>query len=84
MYDRNVRAAALELLDTGVSLNCASKQLGISRAALREWKVCVEPIGGRSVGAPRPGELDGSPLPLGRMPDHHHDGEQRYRRGEPL
>jgi hypothetical protein len=38
MYDRSTRERAIALLDTGVSLNAASKELGISRAALREWR----------------------------------------------
>lgn len=38
MYDRNARIRALELLGTGITLSEASRRLGISRAALREWR----------------------------------------------
>jgi hypothetical protein len=58
MYGPDVRMAALELLRTGISLNAASKQLGISRAALREWTVRVEPLGRQAGGLPRLDQLD--------------------------
>ena len=36
MYDRSTREWAMDLLATGISVNAASEQLGISRAALRK------------------------------------------------
>jgi len=38
MYDRQTRITALDLIESGVSLNSVSKRLGVSRAALREWR----------------------------------------------
>jgi hypothetical protein len=38
MYARAVRERALHLLEAGWSLNSVSKELGVSRAALREWR----------------------------------------------
>lgn len=38
MYDAKTRARALDLLGAGLSLNATSKELGISRAALRNWR----------------------------------------------
>ena len=38
MYPVELRRKALVLLETGSSLNAASKRLGVSRAALREWR----------------------------------------------
>jgi len=38
VYAQPVRAAAAALLAQGLSLNAVSKQLGVSRAALREWR----------------------------------------------
>jgi hypothetical protein len=38
MYDDEVRAAARAAMHSGDSLNSISKRLGISRAALREWR----------------------------------------------
>ncbi|MFE3205056.1 transcriptional regulator [Embleya sp. NPDC059237] len=43
MYDTTTRLAALRLLDGGRSLNSVSKETGISRAAMRSWRVRVEP-----------------------------------------
>jgi Homeodomain-like domain-containing protein len=37
MYDRRIRAQALKLIASGMSQNAASKQLGVSRAAIRDW-----------------------------------------------
>jgi len=37
MYDRRIRAQALELIASGMRQNAASKQLGVSRAAIRDW-----------------------------------------------
>jgi hypothetical protein len=44
MYNESTRERALALVATGISLNQASKQLGISRAAMRSWR------DGRSLG----------------------------------
>jgi hypothetical protein len=38
MYDEQTRAIALDAIRGGESLNSVSKRLGISRAALREWR----------------------------------------------
>lgn len=38
MYDERTRAIALAAIGAGESLNSISKRLGISRAALREWR----------------------------------------------
>ncbi|MGN6245283.1 MAG: helix-turn-helix domain-containing protein [Motilibacteraceae bacterium] len=38
MYDHETRSQAMKLLADGLSLNAASKRLGISRAALRDWR----------------------------------------------
>ncbi|WP_427894216.1 transcriptional regulator [Kribbella sp. GL6] len=38
MYDERTRAVALEAIGSGESLNSISKRLGISRAALRDWR----------------------------------------------
>ncbi|GAA1159742.1 hypothetical protein GCM10009630_67330 [Kribbella jejuensis] len=38
MYDERTRAVALAAIGSGESLNSISKRLGISRAALREWR----------------------------------------------
>ncbi|MGZ0146463.1 helix-turn-helix domain-containing protein [Kribbella sp. WER1] len=38
MYDERTRATALAAIESGESLNSVSKRLGISRAALREWR----------------------------------------------
>jgi hypothetical protein len=38
MYSQEIRAKARELLHTGQSLNSISKQLGVSRSTLRDWR----------------------------------------------
>ena len=38
VYPTAVRVKALRLIEEGQSLNAVSKQLGVSRAALREWR----------------------------------------------
>jgi hypothetical protein len=43
MYDLRVRTRALDLVASGKSQNSVSKQLGISRAAIRDWLRCPEP-----------------------------------------
>lgn len=45
MYDLDVRRNAMSLLSDGHSLNAVSRSTGISRAALREWRVNgIEPV----------------------------------------
>ncbi|MEU8775376.1 transcriptional regulator [Streptomyces sp. NPDC048606] len=44
MYDMATRVRVLELLDGGRSMNSVSKETGISRAAIRAWRVRVEPL----------------------------------------
>ncbi|MFE9018174.1 transcriptional regulator [Streptomyces sp. NPDC007808] len=43
MYDLSTRERALALIATGRSLNSVSKEMGISRAAIRAWRICIEP-----------------------------------------
>ena len=38
MYDRSTRRRAIELLGEGLSLNAVSKEIGVSRSAIREWR----------------------------------------------
>jgi hypothetical protein len=38
VYDRTVREQAARMLDAGLSLNATSKRLGVSRAAVRDWR----------------------------------------------
>ncbi|TCC16997.1 helix-turn-helix domain-containing protein [Kribbella speibonae] len=42
MYDERTREIALAAIAAGESLNSVSKRLGISRAALRDWRDCGE------------------------------------------
>ncbi|MFD8610751.1 helix-turn-helix domain-containing protein [Streptomyces sp. NPDC059631] len=44
MYDLGTRKHALALLAQGRSLNSVSKQTGVSRAAIRSWRVRLEPL----------------------------------------
>jgi hypothetical protein len=65
MYAVEARRKALELLSTGMSLNAVSKQLGVSRAALREWRELPD-LRGRRRAPECPRGCDGSePEPLG-------------------
>jgi hypothetical protein len=43
MYDVHARRHAVDLVAAGRSLHSVSRELGISRAALRDWRVCLEP-----------------------------------------
>ncbi|WP_028813961.1 helix-turn-helix domain containing protein [Streptomyces flavidovirens] len=43
MYDLRTREHALTLVAQGRSLNSVSKQTGISRSAIREWQIRIEP-----------------------------------------
>ncbi|RFU83852.1 helix-turn-helix domain-containing protein [Streptomyces triticagri] len=44
MYDIPTRKRALNLVAQGRSLNSVSKETGISRAAIRSWQTCIEPL----------------------------------------
>ncbi|WBB60007.1 helix-turn-helix domain-containing protein [Streptomyces sp. WMMC500] len=44
MYDLDTRKRALSLVAGGRSMNSVSKEMGISRAAIRDWKVRIEPL----------------------------------------
>ncbi|MEN8653362.1 helix-turn-helix domain-containing protein [Streptomyces sp. 21So2-11] len=44
MYDLAARKQALELVAQGHSLNSVSKRTGISRSAIRDWQIRVEPL----------------------------------------
>ncbi|UGY90806.1 transcriptional regulator [Streptomyces gobiensis] len=44
MYDLDTRKRALALIGQGRSLNSVSRQIGISRAAIREWQTRLEPL----------------------------------------
>ncbi|MFJ9177817.1 transcriptional regulator [Streptomyces sp. NPDC102360] len=52
MYDMGTRKQALALVAQGRSLNSVSKEVGVSRAAIREWQTRIEPApwiqGGRA------------------------------------
>ncbi|MFF7649828.1 transcriptional regulator [Streptomyces sp. NPDC007983] len=61
MYDLETRQRALALVAQGRSLNSVSKQTGISRYALRAWRIQLEPTSRttacpRCAPAPRPPE----------------------------
>ncbi|MFD5076690.1 transcriptional regulator [Streptomyces sp. NPDC058371] len=54
MYDMGTRKRALALVDQGRSLNSVSKETGVSRAALRSWRIRIEPLDpGRGSPCPR-------------------------------
>ncbi|MER5743786.1 transposase [Streptomyces sp. NPDC002225] len=44
MYSMEIRERALALVAQGRSLSSVSKQTGISRSALREWRLRIEPL----------------------------------------
>ncbi|KOT50431.1 MULTISPECIES: hypothetical protein [Streptomyces] len=44
MYDIATRKHALTLLGQGRSLNSVSRETGISRSAIREWRIRIEPL----------------------------------------
>ncbi|MYR56530.1 helix-turn-helix domain-containing protein, partial [Streptomyces sp. SID625] len=54
MYDLGTRKHALSLLAQGRSLNSVSKQTGVSRAAIRSWRVRLEPLPRMAPTAPGP------------------------------
>ncbi|GHC64818.1 helix-turn-helix domain-containing protein [Streptomyces flavofungini] len=61
MYDMGTRRQALALVAQGRSLNSASKELGVSRAAIRSWQIRVEPLGGRGTECPRCRDVPAKP-----------------------
>lgn len=60
MYDLETRRRALALVRQGMSLNAASRVTGISRAAIREWTMRIEPLPHRNSECPR---CTGTPEP---------------------
>lgn len=44
MYNIDTRKCALALVAQGRSLNSVSKEMGVSRAAIREWRTRIEPL----------------------------------------
>ncbi|MEU6356651.1 helix-turn-helix domain-containing protein [Streptomyces sp. NPDC047072] len=44
MYDVSTRKRALTLVTQGRSMNSVSKEMGISRAAIRSWQTRIEPL----------------------------------------
>lgn len=53
MYDMSTRKRALTLVTQGRSLNSVSKELGVSRFAIRSWQGRIEPIGRADRSCPR-------------------------------
>ncbi|MEV6794699.1 transcriptional regulator [Streptomyces sp. NPDC051320] len=51
MYDVDTRKRALALIAQGRSLNSVSQQTGISRAAIRDWQIRIDPLPSRLVKA---------------------------------
>jgi hypothetical protein len=60
VYDLHTRRRALGLVAQGRSLNAVSKQLGVSRAAIRSWQERIEPL--HRPGPPCP-RCSGTPRP---------------------
>ncbi|MCX4551730.1 helix-turn-helix domain containing protein [Streptomyces sp. NBC_01387] len=44
MYDMDTRKRALSLVAQGRSLNSVSKETGVSRAAIRDWRTRIDPL----------------------------------------
>ncbi|MFF8912474.1 transcriptional regulator [Streptomyces sp. NPDC015032] len=63
MYDMGTRKRALALVAQGRSLNSVSKQTGISRWALRQWQLRIEPLShpGQATPCPRCSTVRSSP-----------------------
>ncbi|EPH45306.1 hypothetical protein STRAU_1644 [Streptomyces aurantiacus JA 4570] len=61
MYDMGTRKQALTLVGQGRSLNSVSKEIGVSRAAIRSWQTRIEPLGPTAPGCPRCGDVPGKP-----------------------
>ncbi|MFF5702616.1 transcriptional regulator [Streptomyces sp. NPDC012794] len=58
MYDMATRRHTLQLLDQGRSLNSVSKETGISRAAIREWRIRIDPLPRLNQSVPCSGPAD--------------------------
>ncbi|MEU9038788.1 transcriptional regulator [Streptomyces sp. NPDC048352] len=58
MYDMTTRRHTLRLLAQGRSLNSVSKETGISRAAIRDWRIRIEPLPRLNQSAPCSGPAD--------------------------
>lgn len=61
MYDVSTRKRVLSLVADGRSLNSVSKEVGISRAAIRSWRVRIEPLKRSGRPCPRCGDEPGPP-----------------------
>ncbi|MER5872553.1 transcriptional regulator [Streptomyces sp. NPDC002044] len=58
MYDLATRRHAVDLLETGRSLNSVSKATGISRSAIRAWCARIDPLPRLNQAAPCTGPAD--------------------------
>ncbi|MFC7261667.1 transcriptional regulator [Streptomyces lutosisoli] len=61
MYDMGTRKRALALVAQGRSLNSASKETGVSRAAIRSWQTRIEPRGRSGLPCPRCQDIPSPP-----------------------
>ncbi|MFC9827491.1 transcriptional regulator [Streptomyces albogriseolus] len=61
MYDMRTRERALTLVAQGRSLNSVSRELGVSRYAIRSWQTRIEPI--KRAGMPCPRCQDAPTIP---------------------
>ncbi|MFJ8181972.1 transcriptional regulator [Streptomyces sp. NPDC096105] len=53
MYDMGTRRRALQLVAQGRSLNAVSKEMGVSRYAIRSWRTRIEPLRRAGTSCPR-------------------------------
>ncbi|MFF3905354.1 transcriptional regulator [Streptomyces sp. NPDC001848] len=61
MYDMGTRKRALALVGQGRSLNSVSREMGISRYAIRSWQTRIEPLDRAGRPCPRCQEVPGPP-----------------------
>ncbi|MEU3524492.1 helix-turn-helix domain-containing protein [Streptomyces sp. NPDC038707] len=61
MYDISTRKRAVALVAQGRSLNSVSRELGVSRYAIRSWQTRTEPLGRAGRPCPRCQEVPGPP-----------------------
>ncbi len=61
MYDMRTRERALTVVAQGRSLNSVSRELGVSRYAIRSWQTRIEPI--KRAGTPCPRCQDAPTIP---------------------
>jgi hypothetical protein len=61
MYDISTRKRAVALVAQGRSLNSVSRELGVSRYAIRSWQTHIEPRGRAGGPCPRCQEVPGPP-----------------------